>query len=247
MTKFNTKRVAVIPAIAAILTISFVAFSMTSVIAEPANKTTYGETTVGVLAAESGWMPISTATIKTSTPSDLRVSHNQECTIHTGLNLDQFEEQATSSIREDVRLRIITASGEDRIIPAVPGTSDNGEVTLCSRAYNIDTNVLSTVWELCQFVESSDGLDTDACTGDEVYFDSFIRTKQAHSWDWIAMNLGAGTHTVIVEAKLVNELDSVDDGKGKKGKAKDSDDSTVDTLLEIGKRNLIIVEDKLAN
>lgn len=232
---------------AAILAISLVAFNMTYVTAEPANKTSYGDTTIGVLSAESGWMPISVASIKTSTPSDLRISHNQECTIHTGLNLDQDNEQATSSIREDIRLRILTADGEDRIIPAVPDTNDDGEITLCGRAYHIDTNVLSTVWELCQFVESEDGLDTEVCSGDEVYFDSFIRTKQAHSWDWIAIDMGSGTHTVIVEAKLVNELDSVDDGKEKKGKAKDSDDSTVDTLLEIGKRNLIIVEDKLAN
>ena len=232
---------------AAILAISLVAFNMTYVIAEPANKTTYGDTTIGALSAQSEWMPISSATIKTSTPSDLRISHNQECTIHTGLKLDQDNEQATSSIREDIRLRILTADGENRIIPAVPGTNDDGEITLCGRAYHIDTNVLSTVWELCQFVEGEDGLDTEVCSGDEVYFDSFIRTKQAHSWDWIAMNLGSGTHTVIVEAKLVNEMDSVDDGKGKKGNAKDSDDSTVDTLLEIGKRNLIVVEDKLVN
>lgn len=246
-----------IAATVAILTVALAATNFSTVSADPANKTTYGSSQVGALAASSGWYTIASADIKTSSPSDLIVRHNQECTIHTGLNLDQNTETATSAIREDIRLVVHRADGTTETIPAVPGTDDDGVITMCGRAYHIDTNVLSTVYDLCAFVESldldGDGVpdNEDICEGDEVYFDSFIRSKSAHSWDWVVMDLGAGTHTVEVQANLINELDSVGDGNGKKGKATNGcdgeDPACVDTILEIGKRNLIITEDKLAN
>jgi hypothetical protein len=243
--------------ITAILTVALIATNFSMVSADPANKTTFGSSQVGVLAANTDWYTITATTIKTSSPSDLIVRHNQECTIHTGLNLDQDIEKATSAVREDIRLKVTRADGTTEYVSAVPGTGDDGIITMCGRAYEIDTNVLSTVYDLCAFVESLDlDLDgepdnADVCEGDEVYFDSFIRTKAAHGWDWIVLDLGSGTHLVEVQAKLVSELDAIGDGKGKKGKATNGCDSLVevcpvDTILEIGKRNLIITEEKLA-
>jgi hypothetical protein len=58
---------------------------------------------------------------------------------------------------------------------------------------------------------------------------------------------------VAIEAKLFTELDAIGDGVKKKGKSVDSGtcasfsgENCVDTVLELGKRNLIVVEDKLA-
>ena len=255
MTKTKYRTIGLIASVA-ILTVALVATNFAMVSADPANKTSFGSSQIGALAANSGWYTIAATEIKTSSPSDLIVRHNQECTIHTGLNLDQDSEIATSAIREDIRLKITTADGEVRYESAVPGTNDDGIITMCGRAYHIDTNVLSTVYDLCAFVESLD-LDLDGepdnaevCEGDEVYFDSYIRTKSAHGWDWVVLDLGAGTHLVEVEANLVSELDAVGDGKGKKGQAAnctfEDPDCPVDTILEIGKRSLIVTEDKLA-
>ena len=259
MTKTTTKyRMFGIAATVAILTVALVAANFSMVSADPANKTSFGSSQVGALAANSGWYTIASADIKTSSPSDLIVRHNQECTIHTGLNLDQDTEMATSAIREDIRLKVTRADNTVEYVSAVPGTGDDGIITMCGRAYHIDTNVLSTVYDLCAFVESldldGDGVpdNEDICEGDEVYFDSFIRTKSAHGWDWIVLDLGPGTHTIEVQAQLVSELDQVSNGKGKKATATNScdisvdPDCPVDTILEIGKRNLIITEDKLA-
>jgi hypothetical protein len=243
----NTKAKYGIAALVAVLAMSTVAiaFSQTA-IAAPANKTIMGSGYMGAQIAADGWQTIISGTIKTSTPSDLVISHDQECTIHTGLNLDQDNEQATSAIRQDVRLLV-----DGNVVPATYGDTD-GIVTLCGRAYHMDTNVLSTVYELCTWAESLD-LDLDGqpdnaevCSADEIYFDSFIRTKQAHGWHWVAIDVGSGEHTVEVQSKLVNELDGVGNQNGKKGKATDSNDPTVDTVLEIGKRNLIVTEEKLA-
>lgn len=234
-------------ALVAVLAISTAAIAFTqSVSAAPANKTVIGSGLIGAQIASDDWKTIISGTIKTSTPSDLVISHDQECTIHTGLNLDQDHEQATSAIRQDIRLLV-----DGKAVPATYGDED-GIVTLCGRAYQIETNVLSTVYELCSWAESldldGDGIadNADVCSDDEIYFDSFIRTKQAHGWHWIALDVGSGEHTVQVQSKLINELDGVGNQNGKKGPAKDSGNATVDTVLEIGKRNLIVTEEKLA-
>ncbi|MGD2107453.1 MAG: hypothetical protein PVH93_07590 [Nitrosopumilaceae archaeon] len=234
-------------ALVAVLAISTVAIAFTqSVSAAPANKTVIGSGLIGAQIASDDWQTIISGTIKTSTPSDLVISHDQECTIHTGLNLDQDNEQATSAIRQDIRLLV-----DGEVVPATYGDED-GIVTLCGRAYQMDTNVLSTVYDLCNWAESldldGDGVadNADICSDDEIYFDSFIRTKQAHGWHWIALDVGSGEHSVEVQSKLINELDGVGNQNGKKGPAKDSGDTTVDTVLEIGKRNLIVTEEKLA-
>jgi len=243
-------------AIVAILTVSMVAMALSqSAVAAPANKTSIGETELSILPDTADWVTIVKGTIKTSTPSDLIVSHNQECAIHTGLNLDDSFEVGTSSIREDVRLLV-----DGKIVPATfgdPITGDGldgeGQITMCGRAYHIDTNVLSTLLGLCKAFEGGGG---DFVCPDTVFFESYIRTKQAHSWDWVVLNVGSGVHDVEVQAKLVKELEGMKTGSEKaKGKATDSGpacadgdppEDCVDTILEVGKRNLIIVEDKLA-
>lgn len=237
-----------IATLVAVLAVSTVAIALSqSAVAAPANKTVIGSGFMGAQIASDGWQTIISGTIKTSNPSDLVISHDQECTIHTGLNLDQDNEQATSAIRQDIRLLV-----DGEVVPATYGDED-GIVTLCGRAYQMDTNVLSTVYDLCNWAESldldGDGIadNADICSDDEIYFDSYIRTKQAHGWHWIALDVGAGEHTVQVQSLLVNELDGVDNNtNGKKGPAKDSGNTTVDTVLEIGKRNLIVTEEKLA-
>ena len=234
-----------IAALVAVLAMSTVAIALSqSAIAAPANKTAIGSGSMGAIADSDGWTTIVAGTIKTSTPSDLIVRHNQECAIHTGLNLDQDNEKATSAVREDIRLVV-----DGEVVPATYGDED-GIVTLCGRAYHIDTNVLSTVYDLCAFAESldldGDGVpdNTEVCEDDEIYFDSYIRTKQAHGWDWVVIDVGSGVHTVEVQAMLFNELDDLTNGK--KGKANDSNNDTVETILEIGKRSLIVTESKLA-
>jgi len=246
-----------IAALVAVLAMSTVAIALSqSAIAAPANKSAFGGEGVGAIASDGAFHTIVAGTIKTSTPSDLLVTHNQECTIHTGLNLDKNNEDLTSAIREDVRLRVTDADGtNERFInpvPLYPEGEEGAAVTMCGRAYHIETNILSTIAELCTFVE---GLDLgDVCTEDDPIFNSYIRTKSAHGWSWVIPNLGQGLHIIEVQSMLVNELDAVGDGNGKKGPAKDTGSCTndagndcVDTILEVGKRSLIVTEQKFSS
>ena len=122
MTKTTTKyRTFGVAAIVAILSLSMVAIALSqSAIAAPANKSSFGGEGVGVVMNDNEFHTIAYGHIKTSSPSDLLVRHDQECTIHTGLNLDEKNQDLTSAIREDVRLVVITEGEDPRYINPVP-------------------------------------------------------------------------------------------------------------------------------
>jgi len=253
-----------IVAIAALMIASVAAYNLADAApskGEPkgANKTMIGKSDLDGIPNSSGWTTIISGMIKTSNTSDLRVTHFQECAIHTGLKLDAFNEDLTSAIREDVRLVV-----DDIIIPAsvgdeisVPPNLDSlteGAVTFCGRAFHIETNVLSNVDALCA--------GQLMCELPESFFDSFIRTKQAHGWEWIVLDLSADTHKVEIQARTTTELDGLlqdmtnpDEAKNvasntescmKDGMEVEDPTICTDTVLEVGKRTLIAVEDKLA-
>lgn len=250
-----------IAALVAVLAMSTVAVALSqSAIAAPANKSAFGGGGVAAIAMDGEFHTIVAGQIKTSTPSDLLVTHDQECSIHTGLNLDINNEDLTSAIREDVRLKVTNEDGDVRYINPMPlypeGTEEapgDTAITMCGRAYHIDTNILTTIYELCQFVEGAFE-NEDICSEDEPYFNSYIRTKSAHGWSWVVPNLGQGVHTIEVQSKVVDNLEGLDttNANGKKP-AKNTtecvpdDKSCVDTILEVGKRTLIITEQKFSS
>jgi len=160
---------------------------------------------------------------------------SQECAIHTELNLDSDNESGTSAVREDIRVLV----DGDPVPISYTGDTLISDVTLCSRAYQIDTNVLSTLDELCTAVENIDGV-TYSCPED-IYFDSYIATKQAHGWTFVALDVGSGEHYIEVQALLADNVTV--NGKNSKNSG---DSTTPNTILEVGKANLIVTEEKLA-
>jgi len=249
-----------IVALVAILAVSTIAIALSqSAVAAPANKSAFGGQGVGAIAGDGQWHTIVQGQIKTSTPSDLLVTHNQECSIHTGLNLDLDNEDVTSAIRQDVRLKVTGADDVVRYINPMPlGTEGNSTdagdtaVTMCGRAYHIDTNILSTIFDLCEFTKMLNN-GTVVCTEGDPIFNSYIRTKSAHGWSWVVPNLGSGIATIEVQSQLYDELDGLktSNEKGSKKASNtdpcDSGTACVDTILEIGKRSLIITEEKFSS
>jgi len=222
----------------------------------PANKTMIGIPDLVVRPDTMSWQPIISGMIKTSNPSDLVITHFQECAIHTGLKLDGQNEGATSVVREDIRLvidgKIIPASFGDKVSdPPNLDSLTEGVVTMCGRAYQIDTNILSKINTLCNNV--FDAFGNPVCV-DDAFLKSFIATKQTHGWQWVALNVGSGEHNVVIEARTATVLDSLlvggetwKDSASDLGSCKNPDvTDCVDTVLEVGKRQLIAVEDKLA-
>ncbi|MGH9998962.1 MAG: hypothetical protein ACRD90_03760, partial [Nitrosopumilaceae archaeon] len=65
---------------------------------------------------------------------------------------------------------------------------------------------------------------------DPSFFDAYLRTKSTHGFNWVALNVGSGVHTVEVKAMLTSAV--IGDG---------------DASVMVGKRTLIVEPVKLAN
>ena len=54
----------------------------------------------------------------------------------------------------------------------------------------MSTNALSEIEEICDVVSNIDDPATEELTCDEVFLDTWIKTKAAHGWHWVVVNLG---------------------------------------------------------
>lgn len=161
--------------------------------------------TVPLLAgASTTTTQLLTGTIKTSSPTDLVLSVNLECALWTDITTvgnDDSESIARVKVWVEIDGKPVPVSSDD--------TAEKGKVVFCDRAYRRTT---------------TDFDDEDA------RIDSYLRTRSAHSFDWISMNLGSGVHTISVKGELTTSVT----GTGMAQAA-------------IGKRTLIVEPTKLAN
>lgn len=160
-----------------------------------------------------------TATMRTSKPTDLMMHTALECSILTALVTNNTSNSSTAGARARVWLevdgRIVSLTQQSQppqngTIP--PSGNDTDKVTFCDREYSRtvtdDENPL-------------DGIDQQ---------DDYIRTKSAHGFNWVQMNLGSGIHTIAVKATLTTETEG---------------QATAE--LEIGNRTLVVEPTKMAN
>lgn len=159
-------------------------------------------------------------TIKTANPIDLIISHSQECAILTNVSLSSkqtdFNGFSTSSAGAS---EVVTVYIDGNPVPVSSG--DNGQVTFCDREFYASTNILSQIQQLCAVTNST-------CV--ESVFNSYIKTKDSHSFQWITLNVGSGTHTIEIKAHLTVNLT----GNGS-------------AMVAIGKRTMVVTPDHLAN
>lgn len=119
-------------------------------------------------------------TVKTSKTQDLLFGVSLECAITTALEtIGNDEAQASGSIKVWIEIdgqKIgIAEDDTDR--------ADNvkGEVTFCDRTYRRTTSLFED---------------------EEATIKTFLDTKSAHSFNWVALDMGSGIHTIEVVAKL---------------------------------------------
>lgn len=144
-----------------------------------------------------------------------------ECSIFTrlitGPSSDGGTDTATASghIRAWVEIdgKIVPVNSTASPLEPVPAAGDDTDkVTFCNRTYS------RTV------TDAEDPLD-----GQDIE-DDFIATKDANAFNWLRLNMGAGKHTIVVKASLVQAT---------------SGDATAEAA--IGNRSLIVQPAKLAN
>lgn len=142
--------------------------------------------------------------LKTSSPTDLVLSVSLECALWTDITTvgnDESESAARVKVWVEIDGVPVKVSSDD--------TADPGKVVFCDRAYKRTT---------------TDFDDEDA------RIDSYLRTRSAHDFQWISLNLGSGLHEISVKAELETSVT----GAGMAQAA-------------IGKRTLVVEPTKLAN
>jgi len=215
----NTKTIlaSLIAILAVSVAITYVATPQASATHQPADKIGVAGSAIAE-ATEGVVVPLLSSTLKTSSPTDLLIMHTQECSLVTNVKLTSQTQDATASAQEKVWIEI------DGVPVPVSGDDDGtgiGEVVFCDRVFRISTNILGQIQDLC---------DATGTSCEESFFNAYLSTKSAHGFNWIALNVGPGVHTVEVKAYMTS-----------------SSIADEDASVMVGKRTLIVQPVKLAN
>jgi hypothetical protein len=185
----------------------------------PADKVVAsGKTLQPITAGQT--VEILRATLKNSKPTDLMLHVTLECTLLTELvtgdgPLDSSD-SAEASVNIDVWVEIdgqvvpVMSMSNPPQNPPPAGNRETDGVTFCNRVYGRSVTD-----------QEDDGQDRE---------DDYIRTKSAHGFNWLRLNMGSGPHTIVVRA----DIDEVPIGT-----------AVADGI--IGTRTLIAEPAKLAN
>jgi hypothetical protein len=163
-----------------------------------------------------------TATLRSSSPSDLILSVAMECSIITDNVITGGSDVSTETSDSRAKVRIWVEI-DGKIVPVnsvSTGTTsstpaageDSDKVTFCNRIFT------RTVTDK---EDPLDGID---------YSRDYIETKDANAFNWLRLNMGSGIHTIAVKAEF-----SASATAGSMAKA------------YIGNRSLIVQPAKLAN
>ena len=184
----------------------------------PADKVVAAGSTRAIIAANQT-TTILTATMRTSKPTDLMMHTALECSIFTRLVTNNSDNSATAGARARVWIEIDgkPVSLQQISSPPQAPTSgpDDGKAVFCDREYS-RTATNDEQLDLLNEVDQED---------------DYIRTKSAHGFNWVQMNLGSGIHRIEVKAELTTETDG--------------ENATAE--LEIGNRTLVVEPTKMAN
>lgn len=161
------------------------------------------------------------ATMKTSSPTDLILAVSMECSIITDnvITGGPDVESETADSRAKVRIWVeidgkivpVNSVSGGATVPPAAGT-DTDKVTFCNRVFT------RTVTDK---EDPLDGIDGSR---------DYIETKDANAFNWLRLNMGSGIHKIVVKAEF-----SASATQGSMATA------------YIGNRSLIVQPAKLAN
>lgn len=189
---------------------------------QPANKVAVSGQTVEFLGGDleedgvDAEEIVLSGTMRASNPTDIVISVTAECALWT--TVATFGGDDVSEARAKVTL---TALLDGTPVGVVGG--DDGAVVFCDRLQR----------------QTIEDLDED---GNDTRLENYLATRSANAFNWIALNIGSGIHTIEVLAQLETSLSNGDEDT--------AFPETVDHPLVqagVGKRTLIVEPTKLAN
>lgn len=170
---------------------------------EPANKTSAAGSSLEI-GAPNTTLTILSERVKTSKPTDLVLGVTLECAITTDVQTVGSDTQsAEGMVRVWVEIDGVP-------VPIAQDDTDAGRVVFCNRLYQRTTS-----------------LGTD---DNEDSIRTFMRTRTANAFNWLALDVGSATHLVEVKAELST-----------------SATQRASALAVIGNRTLVVEPTKAAN
>jgi hypothetical protein len=169
---------------------------------EPANKVSAAGSTTAI-GGPNERVVLLREFVKTSKPTDLILGVTLECSIVTDITTTG-NDSSNASGALDVWIEI-----DGKPVPVSSDDTDAGKVTFCNRAYGRTTSLFD---------------DEDAT------IETFFATKDAHGFNWQALDVGSATHKIEVLGRLTQEVQG--DGKAE---------------VVVGDRTLIVEPVKSAN
>lgn len=155
---------------------------------EPANKVAAAGTSVESFDDAT---PILSETVRVSSPADLILSVTLECSILTELTTGGTGEGGATDFAEAEGRVDIWIEVDGKPVPVSTSTASNqnrpGAVTFCNREYRR---------EVTDEEDPQDGLDEEH---------DFIRTKDANSFNWLALNTGS-TYDDLANGQNILEI-----------------------------------------
>jgi hypothetical protein len=174
---------------------------------EPANKVSAAGSSTEVFGPPMNGTSVVTLLserVKTSKPTDLILGVTCECSITTEVTTIGTDTQgAEGSIRVWVEVDGVP-------VPVSTNDPDVGRVVFCNRLYERTTQLGSD--------DEQDSIRT------------FMRTRSANGFNWMALNVGSATHLIEVKAELTT-----------------SSTARSSALAVVGNRTLIVEPVKSAN
>lgn len=193
-----------------VLLAAALAFTLTSNAAEanhePANKVSAAGSETEVVRATPGSNVVTLLAerVKTSKPTDLILGVTAECSITTDVTTVGTDDQTAVG---DVKVWVEI---DGRPVPVSQADTDAGRVVFCNRTYQRETSL------------GSDDEDDSIRT--------FMETREANGFNWMALNVGSATHLIEVKAQLTTE-----------------ETAKADAIAVVGNRTLIVEPVKSAN
>ena len=229
----NLKLLGVIAILGATLAISGIAVQ-DAMAANSANKTSFQSATMEVIMAAESGMDYGTgegllayASMKASNPQDVLILYDEECSLYTEVQL-----KGGKNAELDVATERDEVQATHTISLWIDGEKYREEITMCDRTYGVETNILSELEELCEVVENIDTEANDNLTCDPIFYNSWIKTKAAHGWHWVVINLGS-EHDINGDGIIDFEIH---------GSATTVDDHDLDTTaVAVGLRSLTVI------
>lgn len=144
----------------------------------PANKIAVAGSSLAEMQATPGKRVVTlfSESLKTSSPTDLILSVDAECSIITNIFVmnDQTSEAiGTVKVWVEVDGKTVAVSPDDAV--------ETGRVVFCNRAFK------AAIFDL---------------EDDDARFEYYLSTRSTHGFSWITMDVGNGVHSIAVKAEL---------------------------------------------